>query len=99
MADFAIGIIKFLALFFSGNFFEKAYFVFVIIMFVLMFKTLNTFCSEGGREKLDFILKAQEKGCCVVGKMTCFTKEGTYEKFYYVAEYMYMVNDKIYFRL
>ena len=97
MTKFFMGIIAFISYVISGNIFEKGYVIFIIGMLILMIKTLKTFRSQGGKKKLEFILDAQKNGRCVMGKMTCFTKEGTYDKFHYMAEYMYVVNDKNYF--
>ena len=97
MEELLMGIVIFIAYFINGNIFEKAYVIFIVAMFALMIKCLSTFCSEGGKKKLEFILKAQEEGRYVMGKMSCFTKEGTYDSWHYCVEYMYVVNDKRYF--
>lgn len=90
-------IINLIRLWVTGNIFDKIYVVFCIIMAIVMILSIRTFFTKGAKKKLDFVLKAQEAGCCVSGKMTCLTREGTQKSNYYSAEYMYVVNDKRYF--
>ena len=82
---------------FNDGFFGKVYIIFTIVMLIVMTLSIKTFFTKDGKKKLKFILEAQEKGCCIPGKLTCFTKEGKFDDFHYVAEYMYVVNDKRYF--
>ena len=81
----------------TGNFWDKLYVVFAVIMLMLMIKCVHTFLTNGASKKLEFILKAQEEGRCVPGKLTCLTREGKQGDSHYCAEYMYVVNDKRYF--
>ena len=61
MEKILTGITEFISYFVVGNIFEKGYVIFVICMFMLMFKTFKTFRFEGGKKKLEFILENENR--------------------------------------
>ena len=82
---------------FIGELFEKIYFVFSIIMIIVIIRTVWRYFTDGAQKRLEFIMKAQDDGRFVTGKLCCLTKEGTKESYNYCAEYIYVVEGKRYF--
>lgn len=81
----------------NGSFWDKTY---VVVVFYLIISTaffVWFYFTQGSQRRMKFLMEAQKDGRYVPATISCFTIEGTYLKHYYVAEYMYVVNDKRYF--
>ena len=78
-------------------FWDEICILYGIIIMIAMVLSLRTFLVDGTRKKMKFISDAQKDGRYVPAKLTCLTREGKYDKSYYMAEYMYVVNGKRYF--
>lgn len=79
------------------SFWSILYLVYAFFMLWMFFNMCKDHIKDRPYKKIQFIEKANKEGNMVVGKLSCLTLNGTYNKKEYHAEYMYVVDDKPYF--
>ncbi len=81
----------------NGSLLDKAYVLFFCYTVFLCGSTLIAWAMNPAMKRLNFILDAQRAGRSVPAKLTCLTLEGHFSKSVIKAEYMYAVNNKLYY--